>query len=247
MTQQLDSDRSAADSSSSGFDRFFRITARGSTISRELRGGLTTFVAMAYIVMLNPLILGSSADATGARLTTEQLTTATAATAGVMTVVMGLVGNAPFALASGLGVNAVVAFTIAPAMTWPQAFGLVVLEGVVIIALAVSGVREKIINAIPAPLKTALTVGIGLYIALIGLVSAGFVTRKPDAANTTVPVQMGTGTEGHLTGWPIAVFCLSLLIMLVLLARRVPGAILIGIAVTTALAIVVNAVFHVPA
>ena len=247
MTQQLDSDRSAEKSSSSGLDRFFRITARGSTISRELRGGLTTFVAMAYIVMLNPLILGSSADATGARLTTEQLTTATAATAGVMTVVMGLVGNAPFALASGLGVNAVVAFTIAPAMTWPQAFGLVVLEGVVIIALAVSGVREKIINAIPAPLKTALTVGIGLYIALIGLVSAGFVTRKPDAANTTVPVQMGTGTEGHLTGWPIAVFCLSLLIMLVLLARRVPGAILIGIAVTTALAIVVNAVFHVPA
>ncbi|MDA3650221.1 NCS2 family permease [Saccharopolyspora indica] len=239
MTQQLRPDR--ADAEPSGLDRFFRITARGSTLSRELRGGLTTFVAMAYIVMLNPLILGSSADATGAQLTPEQLTTATAATAGVMTIVMGLVGNAPLALAAGLGVNAVVAFTIAPAMTWAQAFGLVVLEGIVIVVLAVSGVRERIINAIPAPLKTALTVGIGLYIALIGLVSAGFVSRVPDAANTTVPVQMGTG--GHLSGVPIAIFCLSLLLMLVLLARKVPGAMLIGIAVSTAVAVAVNAAF----
>lgn len=239
MTQQLRPERANAEPS--GLDRFFRITARGSTFARELRGGLTTFVAMAYIVMLNPLILGSSADATGAQLTPEQLTTATAATAGVMTIVMGLVGNAPLALAAGLGVNAVVAFTIAPAMTWAQAFGLVVLEGIVIVVLAVSGVRERIINAIPAPLKTALTVGIGLYIALIGLVSAGFVTRMPDAADTTVPVQMGTG--GHLSGVPIAIFCLSLLLMLVLLARKVPGAMLIGIAVSTVVAVAVNAAF----
>src|SRR5699024_5495885 len=121
-----------------------------------------------YIVMLNPLILGSSSDATGATLSTEQLTTATAATAGVMTILMGVVGNAPLAMASGLGVNAVVAFTIAPMMTWGQAFGLVVLEGLIIITLALSGLRERIINAIPAALKTALAVGIGLYIALIG-------------------------------------------------------------------------------
>ncbi|GAA4613364.1 NCS2 family permease [Saccharopolyspora hordei] len=242
MTQQLRPDRAGP----SAVDRFFRITSRGSTVARELRGGLTTFVAMAYIVMLNPLILGSSRDATGAQLSPEQLTTATAATAGVMTIAMGLVGNAPLALAAGLGVNAVVAFTIAPAMTWAQAFGLVVLEGVVIVVLAVSGVREKVINAIPAPLKTALTVGIGLYIALIGLVSAGFVTRKPDAAGTTVPVQMGQGPEGHLVGAPIAVFCLSLLLVLVLLARKVPGAMLIGIAVSTVVAIVVHSAFGVP-
>lgn len=244
MTRHL-ADHKPAEKSAGGLDRFFRITARGGSLSGELRGGLTTFVAMAYIVMLNPLILGSSADATGVQLTTGQLTTATAATAGVMTIVMGLVGNAPLALASGLGVNAIVAFTIAPTMTWPQAFGLVVIEGVVIVVLAVSGVREKIINAIPAGLKTALTVGIGLYIALIGLVSAGFVTRVPDAANTTVPVQMGLG--GHLTGWPVVIFCVSLLMILVLMARRVPGAILIGIAVGTVLAIVVNAVFSLPA
>jgi AGZA family xanthine/uracil permease-like MFS transporter len=246
MTQQLRSTSPEAPSASA-FDRFFRITARGSTVSRELRGGLTTFVAMAYIVMLNPLILGSSADMNGTQLSTAQLTTATAATAGVMTIVMGLVGRAPLALAAGLGVNAVVAFTIAPSMTWPQAFGLVVLEGIVIIVMAASGVRERIINAIPGPLKTALTVGIGLFIALIGLVSAGFVTRKPDAANTTVPLQMGEGAEGHLHGLPIAIFCFSLLLMLVLLASRVPGAILISIGASTAVAVLVQAWFPTPA
>ncbi|MFC7342978.1 NCS2 family permease [Saccharopolyspora griseoalba] len=240
MTKQLE-----AEERTGGLDRYFRITARGSTLSRELRGGLTTFVAMAYIVMLNPLILGSSADATGAQLSPEALTTATAATAGVMTVLMGLIGNAPLALAAGLGVNAVVAFTIAPTMTWGQAFGLVVLEGAVIVALALSGIRERIINAIPEALKIALTVGIGLYIALIGLVSAGFVTRVPDAKDTTVPVQMGDG--GHLAGVPIAVFCLTLLVMLGLLARRTPGAILIGIGFGTVLAMVANGAFQVEA
>ncbi|GAB3672929.1 NCS2 family permease [Saccharopolyspora tripterygii] len=233
MTQQLTTRRET------GLDRVFRISERGSTFSRELRGGITTFIAMAYIVMLNPLILGSGADITGAKLSPEQLTTATAATAGVMTIVMGLVGNAPLALATGLGVNAVVAFTIAPTMTWAQAFGLVVLEGVVIVALALSGVREKIMNAIPEPLKIALTVGIGLYIALIGLVSAGFVTRVPDAQDTTVPVQMGT--DGHLAGIPIVVFCVTLLVMMGLMARRTPGAILLGIVTGTVLALVANA------
>lgn len=223
-------------------DRFFRISERGSTVSRELRGGLTTFVAMAYIVMLNPLILGGATDATGARLTSGQVTTATAFTAAGMTVLMGLIGNAPLALASGLGVNAVVAFTIAPTMTWAQAFGLVVLEGLVIVIMAISGIRERIINAIPAPLKTALTMGIGLYIALIGLVQAGFVTRRPDAADTTVPVQLGI--DGRLQGWPVAVFCLALLLTIALVVRRVPGAILIGIAASTVVAVVVHAVFR---
>jgi AGZA family xanthine/uracil permease-like MFS transporter len=208
-----------------------------------VRGGITTFVAMCYIVLLNPLILGASADITGARLSTEAITTATALAAGVTTILMGLVGNAPLALAAGLGVNGVVAFQMAPAMTWAQAFGLVVLEGICIVFMAVSGVRERIINAIPMPLKVAITVGIGLYIALVGLVSAGFVTRTPDAAQSTVPVRMGIA--GHLEGWPIAIFCLGLLLMIVLVSRGVPGAVLISIAVATVLAVVVNSVFHV--
>ena len=224
-------------------DRYFRVSARGSTIGREVRGGITTFVAMSYIVLLNPLILGASADITGTRLTVEQVTTATALAAGVMTILMGVVGNVPLALAAGLGVNGVVAFQLAPTMTWAQAFGLVVLEGMCIVVLAASGVRERIINAIPAPLKTAITIGIGLYIALVGLVSAGFVTRTPDAAGSTVPVRMGL--DGHLSGWPIAVFCVGLLLMVVLMARGVPGAVLISIAVATVLAVVVNAAFDV--
>jgi AGZA family xanthine/uracil permease-like MFS transporter len=246
MTQQLGQNTAPHAASAHSLDRLFNISSRGSTISREIRGGLTTFVAMAYIVMLNPLILGSAADIHGAHLSTSALTTATALTAGVMTIVMGLVGRAPLALAAGLGVNAVVAFTIAPTMTWPQAFGLVVLEGILIVIMAASGIRERIINSIPAPLKTALTVGIGLFIALVGLVSAGFVTRKPDAADTTVPVQMGQGADGHLQGLPVALFCLSLLLMIVLLARRVPGAILISIAISTVVAVALNGTLHVP-
>ncbi len=229
---------------SSPVDRYFRVTERGSTVGRELRGGLTTFVAMSYIVLLNPLILGSAQDITGTSLEMTALTTATALCAGVMTVLMGVVGNAPLSMAAGLGVIPVVAFTIAPEMTWAQAMGLVVLEGVCIVLMAVSGVRERIINAIPLPLKTALTVGIGLYIALVGLVSAGFVSRMPDAADTSVPVQLGDG--GHLSGWPISLFCLTLLLMIVLVARKVPGAILISIATGTIVSIVVNTLFDVP-
>ncbi|SDM56020.1 putative MFS transporter, AGZA family, xanthine/uracil permease [Lentzea albidocapillata subsp. violacea] len=229
--------------STSPLDQFFRITERGSSLGREVRGGITTFVAMSYIVLLNPLILGASADITGAKLTIAEITTATALAAGVMTVLMGLVGNAPLAIAAGLGVNGVVAFQMAPTMTWAQAFGLVVLEGVCIVIMAASGVRERIINAIPEPLKIAITVGIGLYIALVGLVSAGFVTRTPDAAQSTVPVRMGL--DGHLSGWPIAIFCLGLLLMIVLLARGVPGAVLISIVVATVVAIGVNAAFDV--
>lgn len=248
MTQQRQPEQTAdTPSARSPIDRFFRVSARGSTVGREVRGGLTTFVAMSYIVLLNPLIIGSSSDITGASLDGAQLTTATTLCAGVMTILMGLVGNAPLSMAAGLGVIPVVAFTIAPAMTWEQAFGLVVLEGCCIVLMAISGIRERIINAIPLPLKTALTVGIGLYIALVGLVSAGFVTRKPDSAGTDVPVQMGEGAAGHLQGWPIALFCLTLLLMIALVARGVPGAILISIATGTVLSVVVNSAFRVPA
>lgn len=232
------------DTDTSPLEWLFAIRDRGSTVGREIRGGVTTFVAMAYIVLLNPLILGASADITGVRLDPAQVTTATALSAAVMTVLMGLVGNAPLAVAAGLGINGIVAFQMAPAMTWGQAFGLVVLEGVCIVLLAVSGLRERIMNSIPMALKTAITVGIGLYIALVGLVSAGFVTRVPDAANTTVPVQLGV--DGHLAGWPIVVFCVGLLLMTVLTARKIPGAVLISIGAATVLAVVLNEAFRIP-
>ncbi|MGW0184827.1 NCS2 family permease [Streptomyces sp. NPDC003362] len=221
------------------FERFFRVSERGSTIGREIRGGFATFFTMAYILVLNPIILGTAKDANGELLDPVQLTTATALVAAVMTVVMGIGGNLPLALAAGLGLNAVVAFQIAPLMSWDDAMGLVVLEGLLICVLVLTGLREAVMHAIPQPLKQAISVGIGLFIAFIGFVDAGFVSRIPDAANTTVPVQLG-GT-GTLAGWPVLVFCLGVLLTIGLLARKVKGAILISIVTMTIVAIVVNA------
>ena len=220
-------------------DRFFELTARRTTVAREVRGGVTTFVAMAYIILLNPIILGGARDVTGARLSMPQLTTMTALSAAVATILMGLAGNVPLALAAGLGINAVVAFQAAPHMTWPQAMGLVVLEGAVIVVLAVTGLRERIMNAIPLPLKHAIAIGIGCFIALIGLVDAGFVR-----AGTGTPLTLGR--NGHLEGWPVLVFVLGLLLMIVLYTRGVPGAILIAIAAAGVLAVVVNAIATIP-
>jgi len=223
-----------------GLDRFFEISARGSTVGREVRGGLATFFTMAYIVVLNPLILGAGVDAVGGSLPIAALAAGTAFVAGLMTVLMGVVARFPLALAAGLGVNALVAYEIAPEMTWADAMGLVVIEGLLITALVLTGLRTAVFRAVPTELKTAIGVGIGLFLMIIGLVDAGFVRRTPDAANTTVPVQLGIG--GVLTSWPSLVFVLGLLLTIVLFVRRVRGAILIGILGTTVLAIIVEAI-----
>ncbi|GLY05928.1 MULTISPECIES: NCS2 family permease [Actinoplanes] len=227
-------------SAKNGFDRYFEITARGSTLSREIRGGFVTFFTMAYIVVLNPLILSGGADETGAHLPIAALAAGTALVAGVMTILMGVVARFPLALAAGLGVNALVAYEIAPQMTWADAMGLVVIEGVLIAILVLTGLRTAVFKAVPTQLKTAIGVGIGLFLMIIGLVDAGFVHRIPDAANTTVPVELGLG--GKLVSWPALVFVIGLILTLVLFVRKVRGAILIGILGTTVLAIVVEAI-----
>ncbi|MEI5523244.1 NCS2 family permease [Streptomyces brasiliscabiei] len=234
-------DRSEAEPpGANSVDRFFKISARGSTFAREIRGGFATFFTMAYILVLNPIILGSAKDKYGHTLDGAELVTATALVAAVMTLIMGVGGNLPLALAAGLGLNAVVAFQIAPLMSWADAMGLVVLEGLLICVLVVTGLREAVMHAIPQPLKQAISVGIGLFIAFIGFVDAGFVSRIPDIANTTVPVQLGA--TGSLSGWPILVFCLGVLLTIGLLARKVKGAILISILTMTVVAIVINSV-----
>ena len=222
------------------FDRYFEISARGSTVGREVRGGLATFFTMAYIVVLNPLILGNAVDGDGAGLAIPAIAAGTALVAGVMTILMGVVGRFPLALAAGLGVNALVAYEIAPQMTWADAMGLVVIEGVIIGVLVLTGLRTAVFRSVPTQLKTAIGVGIGLFLTIIGLVDAGLVRRLPDAANTTVPVGLGIG--GKLVTWPALVFVLGLLVTLVLVVRRVKGAILIGILASTALAIIVEAI-----
>jgi adenine/guanine/hypoxanthine permease len=228
-------------------DKFFKITQRGSTVGREVRGGVVTFFTMAYIIVLNPLILGFAKDADGKFLgdatppeNLAMIAAGTALVAGVMTILMGLVANFPLALATGLGLNAFVAFSIASQMTWADAMGLVVLEGLVILVLVLTGFREAVFHAVPAQLKIAISVGIGLFIALIGFVDAGFVRRIPDAANTTVPVQLGP--SGSLQGWPVLVFVLGLGLVITLWVLRVKGAILISIIVTTIIAMIVEAI-----
>ncbi|GAA2352153.1 NCS2 family permease [Saccharopolyspora halophila] len=220
-------------------DRYFEVSARGSTYSREIRGGLATFFAMSYIVVLNPLIVGTAGDANGATLGVAAVASVTALVAGVMTILMGVVGKYPFAIATGLGLNAFLASTVAPEMTWADAMGLIVIEGVIISILVLTGLRTAVFNAVPGQLKTAIGVGIGLYIALIGFVDAGFVSRIPDAAGTTTPLQLGV--DGSLFGWPVLVFAIGVLLTAALVARRVKGAILLGILSTTVLAIIVEA------
>ncbi|GAA2174489.1 NCS2 family permease [Arthrobacter parietis] len=225
-------------------DRYFQLTARGSTYSREIRGGIATFFAMSYIVVLNPLIL-AGADASGGSLGFERVAAVTALVAGLLTILMGAWAKYPFALATGLGVNAFVAITVAtnPELTWPDMMGLVVLAGLTMLVLVLTGFRTAVFNAVPESLKTAIVVGIGLFIALIGLVNAGFVRRIPDVAETTVPVGLGFG--GVLLGWPTLVFVFGLILTIALVVRKVRGGILIGVIAATILAVIIEAVANV--
>ncbi|WP_448315452.1 NCS2 family permease [Streptomyces sp. CO7] len=221
-------------------DRYFKISERGSTLSREVRGGFATFFAMAYIIVLNPIILGSAKDMYGNQLDNAQLVTATAISAAFATLLMGVIGNVPIALAAGLGVNTVVALQLAPRMSWADAMGMVVLAGFVVMLLVATGLRERVMNAVPFGIRKAIAIGIGLFVLLIGLVDSGFVTRIPDAAHTTVPLQLGVGNQ--LLGWPVLVFALGVLLTFTLMIRKVPGAILISIVAMTVVAVVINAV-----
>ena len=238
-------------------DSYFHISERGSTVGREVRGGLVTFFTMAYILALNPLIIGTSPDGTGRLVsglpyadaagqaiganvdtTLTQVAAATALVAGVMTLLMGVVGRFPIGIAAGLGINALLAFTIAPTMTWPQAMGLVVIEGVAIALFVLTGFRTAVFRAVPRSLRSGISIGIGLFIAFVGLFDGGIV-RKPAGSS---PVELGIG--GSLLGWPMLVFVLGLLGVAVLYARRVRGALLISIIAATVLAVVIEAIVH---
>ncbi|TDW65970.1 NCS2 family permease [Kribbella pratensis] len=245
------SQASTARSGTSPLDSFFKITERGSTLGREIRGGLVTFFTMAYIVVLNPLIIGTVKDGSGQfvgggtdpAVAIAKVAVATALVAGVVTILMGVVANFPLALATGLGLNAFIAFSVATKMTWADAMGLVVLEGLIILLLVLTGFRKAVFEAVPLQLKIAISVGIGLFIAFIGVIDAGFV-RRP-AALTGPPVELGVG--GTLRGWPVLVFVVGLILIVTLYARKVKGAILIGILAATVLAIIIEAVANVGA
>lgn len=224
--------------------RYFHFAERGTTLAQEVRGGLVTFFAMAYILVLNPIIL-SGPDSTGHYLgggdaaNLPAIAAGTAFVAAITTILMGAYANFPLALAAGLGLNSMVAYTIVqiPGMTWADGMGIIVIEGIVVVLLVVTGLREAIFRAVPKYIRTAISVGIGLFIALIGMVNAGIVRR-------------GTGTvltfavNGSISTWPLLVFILGLFITAILMVRGVKGSILIGIFISTALAVIVQAVAH---
>ncbi len=216
-------------------ERVFRLRAHGTTVGTEVLAGVTTFMVMAYIIFVNPAILSfaSVPALQGQGPPFGPTLAATCLVAAVMTAAMGLVTNYPLAIASGMGLNAVVAFQLIAGLKlpWPAAMGVIFLEGVAITLLVLTGFREAVMDAIPLALKRAISVGIGLFILFIGLVNGGIV--KPGAG---IPVSLG-----DLRNPRVGVAVAGLLVTLLLLARGVRAALLLGIFATTLLAVGVNA------
>ena len=217
-------------------DRWFRLRERGTDVGTEVRAGVTTFMVMAYIIFVNPIVLGyvGVPGLDGKGLPFAATLTVTCLTAGVLSIVMGLASGYPLALAPGMGLNAVVAFELVAGrgLTWPQAMTIVLLEGAVITLLVLTRFRQAMLEAVPLGLKRAISLGIGLFIAFIGFFTAGFVVKP-----ATGPLPVGIG---RFDGLPIAVFVIGFVLTAWLMARRVRGGLLLGIVLTTLVAIALN-------
>jgi len=210
----------------SGLDSYFKLTERGTSVGTEVRAGLTTFLVMAYIIFVNPSILsaaGFDGPAVGA---------ATALVAGLLSIIMGVVANVPIAMAAGLGINAAVAFglVLTDGLTPEGAMGVIVLEGLIVAALVLVGLREAIMNAVPLSLKRAIGVGIGLFILFIGFTSGGLI-GSPEGGGTPVAF-IFPNTPG---AW---VTLIGLAITVALYARKIPGALILSILATTVIALI---------
>ncbi|KGN02950.1 guanine permease [Clostridium novyi A str. 4570] len=203
-------------------DKFFKLKESGTDLKTEITAGITTFLAMAYIIAVNPNILGSTGMPRGAILT------ATCLTAGITTIFMGLYANLPFALASGMGLNAFFAFSVVKIMgvDWKIALTAVFVEGIIFIILSLTNVREAVVNSIPNTLKLAVTGGIGMFIAFIGFANAGIVVKSPE---TFVKI-------GNFTTPTVIVACIGIVVIVILSKKNVRGALLWGIVVSTLIA-----------
>lgn len=206
-------------------DNFFKLKERGTTVSREIIAGLTTFLAMAYILAVNPGMLSA------AGMSARAVFTATAVSAAIATLVMAFVANLPVALAPGMGLNAFFTFTVVIGMgcTWQLALTAVLVEGIIFIILSLCGIREAIVKSIPDNLKKAVAVGIGLFIAIIGLSNAGIVTSQAGTIISFVTFKMENAAA--------LLAIIGLIITIILYTLKVPGAILIGIVITTLIGI----------
>ncbi len=224
----------AAASERSVLDRWFRFDESRTTLRRDTLAGVTTFIVMSYIIFVNPAILGfAGVEGLEERgLPFDGVLTSTCLVAGVMTIAMGLFTNRAYAIAPGLGLNAVVAFTLVAneGLGFPEAMGLVVIEGLAVFILVLVGLREAVMRAIPLELKKAIAIGIGLFIAFIGLFNSGLVTR-----GEATPVDLA-----DFTTWPVLITIVGLVVTIGLRAIGFPGDLLVGIVVTTVFATIVN-------
>ncbi|HEX9865573.1 MAG TPA: NCS2 family permease [Acidimicrobiia bacterium] len=224
MTDTVDRTTSSGPEGS-GLDSFFKLTERGTSVGTEIRAGVTTFLVMAYIIFVNPLILGE------AGLDPVAVGAGTALVAGLLSILMGVVANYPIAMAAGLGINAAVAFglVLGQGLTPAGAMGVIVLEGIIVAALVLVGLREAIMSAVPLSLKRAIGVGIGLFILFIGFESGGLVGPGTPVVEFIFPNTMGA--------WLTLV---GLLITVVLYVRKVPGALVISILATAAVGLIIG-------
>jgi adenine/guanine/hypoxanthine permease len=206
-------------------DRLFRLKEKGTTAGREVVAGLTTFAAMAYILAVNPAILKN------AGMPEAALVTATALSAAIATVLMAVLTNFPLALAPGMGINAFFAFSVCLGLgvPWQSALGLVFINGCLFLLFSVTGLREKLLAAIPYPMKVAIAAGIGLFIAFIGLENGGLIVSNPATL-----VSMGDLSRPN-----VALFAGGIVLTCILIARRVPGAIIVSMAIVTAIGLFV--------
>jgi adenine/guanine/hypoxanthine permease len=224
----------AASFERSAFGRRFRFRENRTTPGRDTVAGMTTFIVMSYIIFVNPAILGFAGvqGLEGQGLPFDAVLTSTCLVAGVMTIIMGLYTNLAYAIAPGLGLNAVVAFTLVAneGLSFPEAMGLVVVEGLAVTILVIAGLREAVMRAIPLELKKAIAIGIGLFIAFIGLFNSGLVVR-----GQATPVDLA-----EFTTWPVIITIAGLIFTIALRAIGFPGDLLVGIILTTAFATIVN-------
>ncbi len=215
---------------SEALERYFGIARSGSTIPRELRAGLTTFLTMSYVLFVNPQVLGSAIVVPNGF---AKLLIVTALAAAIGSLLMALVARYPFAQAPGMGLNAYFAYTVVlgQKIPWQTALGAVFISGLLFVLLSVVGVRQAVVRAIPNALKFAVTAGIGMFLAFIGLKNAGAIVANPATLVTL----------GSLLSPPVLVALFGLLVTATLLVRRVPGAIVYGIVASTVLGILTHA------
>ena len=229
-------------------ERRFGLAARKTDVGTEVRAGLTTFMVMSYIIVVNAVVITAGATIAGQDVSFPAVVTSTCLVAGIMTLAMGLAANVPFAMAPGMGINAVVAFQLMVGMqyTFAEAMGVILLEGIIITVLVLTGLRRRVLHALPVPLKLAIGAGIGLFLFAIGAYEAGlYVVPLGATQGGTVPPPTA-GALGNFTSPPVLYATLGLVLTAVLLHQRVKGAILLGIVITTVIGLVVQAALGTP-